>query len=129
MWILNICIFASTSENGALILYFKKIILKIQKKPNKQTNKKLKHCKYFSIFCKNVMSKQRLTLFSLTPPFLEKIFHPTLIGKLEEVHSPFINGGGGEGVSNYVNTRWELIPQSNRMEPKAKNHSLLTLEN
>ena len=25
MWILNICIFASASENGALILYFTKL--------------------------------------------------------------------------------------------------------
>ena len=29
MWILNICVFASASENGALILCLKKLILKI----------------------------------------------------------------------------------------------------
>ena len=28
MWILNICVFDSTSENGALILHFKKSFLK-----------------------------------------------------------------------------------------------------
>ena len=32
MWILNICVFASASENGALILYFTKLILRIKKK-------------------------------------------------------------------------------------------------
>ena len=31
MLILNICILASTSENGALVLFFKKVILKILK--------------------------------------------------------------------------------------------------
>ena len=31
MWILNICVFASASENGAQILHFKKIVLKISK--------------------------------------------------------------------------------------------------
>ena len=29
MSILNICVFASTSKNGALMFYFKKMILKI----------------------------------------------------------------------------------------------------
>ena len=55
MRILNICVFTSTSENGALILYLKKLILKIEKTG--------KHCKYFCLFNKNSMSKQRL------PPF------------------------------------------------------------
>ena len=32
MWILNICLFASASEIGALILYFTKLILGIKKK-------------------------------------------------------------------------------------------------
>ena len=31
MWVLNICIFASASENGPLILYFTKLILTVQK--------------------------------------------------------------------------------------------------
>ena len=32
MWILNICLFASASEIGTLILYFTKLILGIKKK-------------------------------------------------------------------------------------------------
>ena len=56
MWILNIYVFFSTSENGVLILYFKKLILRIQKNTGK-------HCKYFCLLYKNFMSKQRI------PPF------------------------------------------------------------
>ena len=55
MWILNICVFASASETGALILYFSKLILGIQKTGN--------HCKYFFLLYKNFMSKRRI------PPF------------------------------------------------------------
>ena len=54
------------------------------------------------------MSKQRIPPFlnnppfSPTPPFLEKMFHLTLIAKLDEVNPPFVKvewgrGGGGGG--------------------------------
>ena len=41
------------------------------------------------------MLSQRIPCFSPNLPFLEKIFHPILIAKLEEVNPPFINGGEG----------------------------------
>ena len=51
------------------------------------------------------MPKQRISPFlknrpfSSTPPFLGKIFQPTLIAKLDEVNPPFIKDAGvGEGV-------------------------------
>ena len=76
MSILNICVFATASEIGALILYFTKLIFRIEKK------KTGNHCKFFCLLYKNFMSKQRISPFldnppfSPTPPFLEKIFHP-----------------------------------------------------
>ena len=51
-----ICTFASTSENEPLILYFKKIILKIYKKLSSIVN-------IFVFFYKKFMSKQNI------PPF------------------------------------------------------------
>ena len=89
MWILNICVSASASESGAPILHFAKLILRIKKKTGK-------HCKYICLFYENFMSKQRIPPFlnnppfSPTLPFLEKIFHLTLIAKLEEVNPPFV---------------------------------------
>ena len=59
MWILNTCVFVSASEIGALILYFTKLILRIQKTG--------KHCKYFCLLYKNFMSKQT------SPPFLNNL--------------------------------------------------------
>ena len=51
MSILHICVFASASENGALILYFTKLILKIQEKLESFGN-------IFVFFYKNLMSNQ-----------------------------------------------------------------------
>ena len=60
MWILNTCVFVSASEIGALILYFTKLILRIQKTG--------KHCKYFCLLYKNFMSKQTSPPFLNNPP-------------------------------------------------------------
>ena len=46
--------FASTSENGALTLYLKK--------KQKFLKKTAKHCKYFCLFYKKFISKQRSSL-------------------------------------------------------------------
>ena len=85
MQILNKCVFASASEIGALILYFTKLILGIQK-----------NWKVLYIFLpyKNFMSKQRILPFiknppfSPTPPFLGKIFHPNPFCQIRGTQSP-----------------------------------------
>ena len=79
MWILNICIFASSaSENGKLILYFTKLILRIQKN--------------FHVKANNPPTPTSPP-FSPTPPFLQKYFIPILIAKLAEVNPPsFVKG-------------------------------------
>ena len=95
MWILNICVFSSTSETGALILYFSKLILGIQKTE--------KHCKYFFFFTKiscqseeSPISKQS-PLFSPTPPILEKdISSPPLLSNYRTQSPPLIKEVGFE---------------------------------
>ena len=87
MWILNICVFASTSENEVLIFYFKKIILKIEKEL-------LSTVYVFVFFYKKFMSKQRIPPFYTIPPFsptlpfLEKIFHPHPYCQIRGSQSP-----------------------------------------
>ena len=62
------------------------------------------------------MSKQRIPPFlnnppfSPTPPFLEKMFHLTLIAKLDEVNPPFVKveWGGGEGGGGGGGGGWEF---------------------
>ena len=78
MWILNVCAFGSTSENGTLISCFKKMNLKIGKYFNTFV---------FFIFMKNTPFLNDLPFF-VTPPFSRKIFHPTLIAKFEELIPP-----------------------------------------
>ena len=73
MWILNICIFASTSENGALILYLKK---KIRKFP--------RHWKYFCLLA--------ILPFNPMPSFLEKIFHQHPYCQIGGSQSPLYKG-------------------------------------
>ena len=56
---IQFCVFASTSENRAIILFFKKVILKI-----------LKNCGALQIFLciyKHFMPKQRIPLFLVIP--------------------------------------------------------------
>ena len=74
MWILNICVFASTSENEALIFYFKKIILKIKKNC-------LALSIFLSFFIKILCQSKEFPLSTQStlksnPSLLEKIFHP-----------------------------------------------------
>ena len=91
MWILNICIFASASEIGVLVLYFRKLILRIQKK-----KKTVKHYKYFCLHYKSFMSSKESLPFLTIAPFLEKIFHPHPYCQIRGTQSPlFIKGGGG----------------------------------
>ena len=97
MWILNMCIFASLSENGALIF----------KKSNFENLKKLQSTVNIFVFpYKNVMLKQRIPLFlnnphfSLTPPFLKKIFHPYPYYQIRGSQSPLIKGGSKYGSGN-----------------------------
>ena len=92
MWILNTCVFASTSENGPLNLSFKKLFWKFKK-----------NCKafwYFCLFYKNFMSKQSVPPFlnnppiSPTPPFLEEnILSPPLLPNLKNSIRPFVKRG------------------------------------
>ena len=90
MWILKICFFPSASENQALDFIFHKTSFENYKKTGK-------HCKYFCLFYKNLMSKQRIPpfqtipLFGPTLPFLEKIFHPHPYCQIKGSQS----GGGG----------------------------------
>ena len=87
MWILNICVFASTSENGALILYFRKY--------NFESFKKLQSIVNIFVFFIEIryQSKESNLHFSPTPPFPEKIF-PRPYCQIKV---------GGEG-KNYENT-------------------------
>ena len=70
MWILNICLFTS----GALILYFAKLILRIQKKLESIINIFIFFIK-ISCKAKNPPFLDNTPL-SPTPPFLQKIFDP-----------------------------------------------------
>ena len=77
MWILNICEFASASENGALILYFTK----------------LESIVYIFVFVLKISRQSKnppLLPFVQPHPFYKKYFIPTLIAKLEEVNAPFL---------------------------------------
>ena len=66
-----------------------------------ENSKKLESIVNIFVFCikfscqskESSLFKQSLP-FSPTPPFLEKIFHPTLITKLEQVNPPLCKGGG-----------------------------------
>ena len=79
MWRLNICAFASTSENEALILCFKKWFWKF-----------LKIGKRFSIF--------------IFLPFYLKYFFPTFSAKLEEANPPIWKVGWDRTMF----THWEF---------------------
>ena len=81
MRILNICVFTSASEIGALILYFKKLILRIKKKTGKQQKFHVKAKNPSHPFLDN-------TLFSSTAPFLQKIFQPHPYCQLRGTKSP-----------------------------------------
>lgn len=59
--------FASTSENVALVLYFKKII---------EFKRTAKHCKYFCLFYEILMSNQRKESFFLYKKFKSKQKNP-----------------------------------------------------
>ena len=64
-----------------------------------ENSKKLESIVNIFVFCIKIscqskessLFKQSLP-FSPTPPFLEKVFHPTLITKLEQVNPPFVKG-------------------------------------
>ena len=75
----------STSENGALNLYFKK------KKKILAKKQAAKHCKYSCLFYKN-QRKESLP-FSPTPPFLEKIFYPHVYCQIRGSQSPSLYKG------------------------------------
>ena len=93
MWILDICIFTSTSENGVLILHIKKIILKIKKKMQSTVNTFAFFIEFMSKQ-RNPLSKQSLP-FSPTPPFLEKIFHCHPYCQIRGSQFPLYKGEGG----------------------------------
>ena len=69
MWTLNRCAFASTGENGALILYF-------NEKKVWNFKRTAKHCKYFCLFYEILMSNQRKEPFFLYKKFKSKQKNP-----------------------------------------------------
>ena len=92
MKILNIWVFACTSENGAPILHFKKTILKLES-----------ILMFLSFLLKFHVKLQKFTcqpyFLNNTPlvqpiPFQKEYFIPTLIAKLEEVNHSFVKGEG-----------------------------------
>ena len=87
---LNICVFASASEIGALILYFTKLI---QKKALKSI------LNVFVFFIKTSCQGKESPLYP-TPPFLEKIFHRHPYCQIGGTQSPLYKERG----SNYVST-------------------------
>ena len=93
MRILNICTFACTSENGALILYFKKYNFENLKKLQNIVNIFLF---FIKISCQSKefpLSKQ--SPFTSTPPFPENYFIPTFNHKLQDIIHSFLKRGGG----------------------------------
>ena len=80
MWILNICVFASTSEKGALILSLKKNSFENLKKFQSFVNIFVFFIKVSCQSKEPPLSKQSFP-FGARPPFLEKIFIPTHIVK------------------------------------------------
>ena len=66
MWILNICIFTSISENGALILYFKKNNFENLNKLQTVVNSFIF---FIKIYCQNKESALSKQFPSLADPF------------------------------------------------------------
>ena len=92
MKILNIWVFACTSENGAPILHFKKNDFKTGKHFNVFVIFIKISCQITKIYMSTLLSKQYP--FSPTHPFPEGIFHPHPYCQIRGSQSLFCKRGG-----------------------------------